>query len=122
MMKGADGTPLNIIKRIAAGDYMTFGMLLLQDENGVEINVIKKKHIQEGPESVTQAILQKWLTRGSPTCTYQHLIKRLRESELGRLAKDITNSLLNRKGMPGAIFASSFCFIEECAIMYIIFP
>ena len=29
-MKGADGKPLNIVQKIAAGDYMTFGMCLLQ--------------------------------------------------------------------------------------------
>ena len=97
-MKRGDGTPLKIIKRIAAGDYTTFGMLLLQDENGEEINVIKRNHIQEGTENVTQAILQEWLTRGSPTCTYQHLLNCLRESELGTLADDMTNSLLNIKG------------------------
>ena len=33
-MKGADGKPLKIIETVAAGDYMTFGMCLLKDENG----------------------------------------------------------------------------------------
>ena len=36
-MKGADGKPLRIVQTIAAGDYMTFGMCLLQDENGDEV-------------------------------------------------------------------------------------
>ena len=88
-MRGADGKPLKIIQAIAAGDYITFGMCLLQDENGMEIELIEKDHKQDGVESVTQAILKKWLTCGAPTCTYQHLIECLRQSELGALADNI---------------------------------
>ena len=89
-MKGADGNPLEIIPRIAAGDYMTFGMYLLQDENGHRVKLIKRDHRQDGTESVTQAIIQKWLTSGAaPTHTYQHLIECLRQSELGALAEEI---------------------------------
>ena len=36
-MKGADGKPLKIVQTIAAHDYTTFGMYLLQDENGVAV-------------------------------------------------------------------------------------
>ena len=92
-MKGADGNPLNIIPRIAAGDYTTFGMCLLQDENGVGVGLIEKTH--NGPVGVTYAIIQKWLTSGAAlTRTYQHLIECLREVELGVLAEDIENTLL----------------------------
>ena len=85
-LKTRDGKPLKIIQTIAAGDYETFGMFLLQDENGAAVKVIKKDH--DGAESVTQAILQHWLvTSGdSSTRTYQHLIECLRDSELGALA------------------------------------
>ena len=93
-MRGADGNPLRIIPRIAAGDYMTFGMCLLQDENGDQVKLIKKDHRQDGTESVTQAIIQKWLTSGAaPIRTYQHLIECLRQPELGALAEDISNSI-----------------------------
>ena len=89
-MKGADGKNLKIIPRIAAGDYSTFGMYLLQDENGCEVEVIRKDHRQDGVESVVQAILIKWLTRGAaPTRTYQHLIECLRKSKLVALAENI---------------------------------
>ena len=40
-MKGADGEPLKIVQKIAAHDYTTFGMYLLQDENGEEVDVIE---------------------------------------------------------------------------------
>ena len=87
--EGADGKPLNIVKKIAAHDYTTFGMYLLQDENGEEVDLIEKDHISKGAESVTKEILKKWLTSDAPTRTYQHLIECLRQSELGALAEQL---------------------------------
>ena len=97
-MQGVDGKPLKIVQKIAAHDYTTFGMYLLQDENGEEVTLIEKDHIIKGAESVTQAILQKWLTSDAPTRTYQHLIECLRQSELGALAELIANT--TGQGMP----------------------
>ena len=93
-MKGADGKPLKIVQKIAAHDYTTFGMYLLQDENGEEVDIIEKDH--KGAEGVTKEILKKWLTSDAPTRTYQHLIECLRQSELGALAELIANTT----GMP----------------------
>ena len=90
-MKGADGKNLKVIPRIAAGDYVMFGMRLLQDENGDQVELIKRDHRQDGTESVIQAIIRKWLESGAaPT---QDLIECLRKSGLGALAKDIANAL-----------------------------
>ena len=63
-MEETDGTPLNIIERVAAGDYMTFGMCLLQDVNGDKVESIKRDR------------------------TYEHLIKCLNKSKLGTLIAD----------------------------------
>ena len=95
-MKGADGKPLKIIKTIAVHDYTTFGMYLLHDENGDEVALLKRNHIHDGAESITQAILQKWLTSDAPTRTYQHLIECLRQSELGALAELIANTTVGQ--------------------------
>ena len=92
-MKGADGKPLKIIETVAAGDYMTFGMCLLQDENGEKFRLIKRDQISKGTEAVTQSVLQKWLTSGAPTRTYRHLIECLEQSELGTLAEEIAAAL-----------------------------
>ena len=108
MMKSADGKPLKMIQKIAAGDYMTFGMLLLQDDNGEEVTVIKRDHIHDGAESVTQTVLIKWLTSGAPTCTYQHLIECLRQSELGALADNITEAT----GMPTYMCQTIFILLQ----------
>ena len=87
-MKGTDG--LNVIQKIAAGDYETFGMCLLQDENGVKVDLIKKNHSQGGAEGITCAILKEWLRDGPEhTRTYEHLMECLRESGLGALADGI---------------------------------
>ena len=90
-MKGQDGSDLKVVETIAAGNYELFGMFLLRDENGVAVGLLKKNHIHEGVDGITKALLKKWLTDPSPTapCTYQHLIKCLRQSHLGALADSI---------------------------------
>ena len=88
-MKGADGKPLKIIDKVSGGDYVTFGMCLLQDENCDKVELIEKDHKHKGAEGVTQAIIKTWLKSDSPTRTYQHLIECLRQSELGALAEQI---------------------------------
>ena len=93
-MKGADGKPLKIVQKIAAHDYTTFGMCLLQDENGEEVDIIEKDN--NGAESVTKEILKKWLTSGATPRTYQHLIDCLRQSELGALVELIEQGMLYR--------------------------
>ena len=98
MMQGADGKPLKIIETVAAGDYMTFGMCLLQDENGEQVGLIERDQINKGAEAVTRTIIQKWLTSGAaPTRTYQHLIECLRQSKLGALAEQIADIIVESK-------------------------
>ena len=95
-MIGTNGEPLDIVQKIAAGDYMTFGMCLLQDENGDEVELIKKNHKQDGAESVTQEIIKRWVTSDAPTRTYHHMIACLRMSRLGTLADDITTAIVGK--------------------------
>ena len=100
-MKGLDGQPLNIFKRIAgAGEhyYTLFGALLLNDEEQVEVNVIKMKHKNDSPEIVIGEFAQKWLMKGGPTCTYQHFIDCVKECELNNLA-DLIYDAIYRGGM-----------------------
>ena len=73
---------------------MTFGMCLLQDENGDAMELIEKNHKQNGAESVTQALLKRWLKSGAPTCRYGHMIECLRDSDLGALADDIITAIV----------------------------
>ena len=79
-----NGKPLKIIQRIAAQDYIEFGMHLLQDENGEGVRVIERNH--KDVKQVVRAIIVKWLASSEAPCTYQHLIECLRLSELGALA------------------------------------
>ena len=75
---------------------MTFGMCLLQDVNGDEVELIEKNHKQDGAESVTQALLKRWLKSGAHTCRYGHMIECLRDSDLGALADDITTAVVGK--------------------------
>ena len=95
-MKGADGKPLNIIQVISAKDFVAFGIYLLKDENETTVELIKKDHIHDGVESITRAILKRWLESTAAPCTYQHLIDCLRLTNgLDGLAELITESLSN---------------------------
>ena len=91
-MKGVDGRSLSVLGRIAT-NYYRFGMNLLQDSNCVEVDIIVNNHNHNGTEAVVLEILKKWLHMGGSTCTYQYLMDRLRESELGSLADEIKESL-----------------------------
>ena len=104
-MKTGDGRHLRIIEIIAAGDYVMFGMCLLQDENGEQVELIKKNYMHDGPQGITEAILKKWLTSGASTCTYQHLIECLIQSQLARLANDISITV----GDEGIAYSGHFC-------------
>ena len=96
-MSGTDG--LNVIQKIAAGDYGNFGMLLLQDENGVKVDLIRKNNRQEGAEGITRAIVSEWLNNGPKhTRTYDHLMECLRESGLGALADNIAEGTTGGTG------------------------
>ena len=92
-MTGENESPLRIIETIAAGDYETFGMFLLQDDNGVKVRLLKKDHIHEGVMGITQAIMQKWLTSDVPTHTYEHLIQCLKQSGQVALAERVTSAV-----------------------------
>ena len=90
-MKGADGNSLEIIQKIAAGDYERFGTHLLQDANGTRVKLLKKNN--NDPESVTWKILQQWLESDAAPHTYQHLMECLQISGLSALAVSIGNAI-----------------------------
>ena len=88
-MKDLAGNSVNIITTIAAGNYTIFGMILLQDPNGVAVRLIEKNCMNRGAgaEGISQAILQEWLTSGEQVSrTYQYLIECLRQSDFDALA------------------------------------
>ena len=112
-MKGLDGNPLNIFKRIAGGgDYMLFGALLLKDEEQVDVKVIKMKHKNDSPEIVVGEFAQKWLEKGGPTCTYQHFIDCVREYELNDLA-DLIHDAIHREGTQQPIMSFNVNFVSQ---------
>ena len=93
-MEKIDGSDLKFIETVAGNYTPLFGIFLLSDENGSEVKVLETEH-KPGTEAVVIAIITKWLTKGSPDapCTYEHLIRCLREARLGALAEDLADAL-----------------------------
>ena len=52
-MKGTKFTPLKFIERVDAGDYTTFGIHLLQDENGADHRQKNAKTPLKRPQTKT---------------------------------------------------------------------
>ena len=94
-MKGKDGKNLNIIRKIA-NEYQSFGIELLKDDNGDNVEAIRSNHINKGVEAIATAILQEWLNDGGPTCTYTYLIECIRAVRLGALAEEIRLAITKR--------------------------
>lgn len=94
-MKTDIGKPLNVIKKIAAGQYTSFGIYLLQDEYGESVKLLKKDN--NGAEEVTRSIIQQWLTNGGPNCTYSHFIDSLRAANFGCLVDEVSKIIEKSK-------------------------
>lgn len=68
--------------------YMIFGIFLLNDKTGSLVNSIKKA-CKNDPEDIIWAILEEWLTGKGKPCTWETLIKTLRDCEITSLADQI---------------------------------
>ena len=79
---------INIPQQIGT-DFMKFGILLLEDENGARIQSIVHK-FRDDPEQITMNVLQEWIAgRGKLPVSWDTLIEVLRDIDLGTLADDI---------------------------------
>ena len=75
---------MNAIETIAANDYESFGMFLLEDKNGKRVDLIKED--VSGAVKITTKIIQTWLkTTGTPH-TYRYLIECVRKAGMGAFA------------------------------------
>lgn len=82
-IKAPDG--LNIIESIAAKDYRTFAMFLLDDDNGNKVDMIKKSNPNADVPGVVEAIINKWLDVPDPVPTYSHFVECLKDADMGAL-------------------------------------
>ena len=82
---------INIPKQIST-EYFSFGILLLNDENGVYINTIVSKY-RENAEKINLEILRLWIAgRGKPV-SWDVLVEVLKDIGLETLARDIKDGL-----------------------------
>lgn len=81
---------INIVERIGS-DYESFGIQLLNDEEGVIVGAIEDDCNGKSAK-ITKAILKRWLNKGkSPT--WETLVKVLRVVSLNGLADDVCEAL-----------------------------
>ena len=82
------GTNINVIQRIGV-NYSTFGIFLLNDDNGTLVDALKFQHLLIA-ENITRDILQRWLAGGGrQPVSWATLIGVLRQSSLNTLADQI---------------------------------
>ena len=80
-------------------------------------NSSRRTTSSKGAESVTEAILQKWLTSDAPTLTYHHLIECLRQSELSALSA-LAEQLITTVGQGMLYSQHSYSIIGRHSIVH----
>ena len=79
---------INVPEEIGS-EYTSFGILLLEDDNGSRIRDIANKHRDDG-KKIAIEILQEWLVgKGRQPVTWQTLVEVLKDAGFSELAKDI---------------------------------
>ena len=79
---------INIPQEIGT-KYKTFGILLLEDSNGVRVDALELEH-RFNSELINSKILQEWIAgKGKHPVTWKTLTEVLRDVELRTLAEDI---------------------------------
>ena len=73
-------------------EFYTFGIFLLNDETGSQMDILKNQ-CQGKPKEVTRMILQQWLMGNGLPVTWESLIKTLRDIKLPAMADKIQENL-----------------------------
>ena len=89
----ANGTKVSIPTQIGS-EYRTFGILLLQDDNGKFVSNIVHGEKENGVEGIVISIIMEWLQgRGRLPVSWRTLIEVLREMNLKVLAHAVEGKL-----------------------------
>ena len=88
------GGKVNLVEYIAP-DYFTFGILLLEDDNGAKICALQKK-LMKNATDICRQVLMLWLKgMGKQPVTWSTLVTVLQESDLNQLAQNIADMKLS---------------------------
>ena len=85
---------INIAEQIGT-NYFLFGVLLLNDKTGVEINAIATKH-REDAEQINLQILRLWIGGKGKPLSWDTLINVLKAIGLNNLTGDIQESIQHK--------------------------
>ena len=80
------------IPREVGGNCYTFGIFLLNDRTGCQVDSFRREY-QSDAESVVQRILQEWLKGNGLPVTWDSLIKALKDTNLLTMAHQIQGNL-----------------------------
>ena len=116
-MKGADGKPSenssNLLLMTTQHSVCVSYKMIMEKRSNSSRRTISAKVLQ----SVTEAILQKWLTSDAPTLTYHHLIECLRQSELSALSA-LAEQLITTVGQGMLYSQHSYSIIGRHSIVH----
>ena len=87
------GKYINIPEQIST-NYLTFGVLLLNDETGAEVTAIIKEH-RENATQINLEILRWWIGGKGQPLSWDTLVSVLEDIRLCTLAGDIKDRLHN---------------------------
>ncbi len=83
---------MNILNEIGV-EYYDFGILLLNDDNGKEMDGLVHKHLKDS-KPILRDIIKLWLQGKGMAVTWQSLISVLKDMGLTALAERIQFSIL----------------------------
>lgn len=88
------GRKVNLAVKISP-DYFTFGIQLLEDDNGEQICALEKE-LMKNPENICRQIFMLWLQgKGKQPVTWSTLVTILHEIDLNQLAQSIADVKLS---------------------------
>jgi len=85
------GSDINIPQQIGT-NYFSFGVLLLNDETGAEVNAITTQY-RDNAQQINLEILRMWIGGKGQPLSWDTLIDVLKATGLNTLAGDIQDSL-----------------------------
>ena len=103
----AQGKCINIPEQIS-DKYMTFGILLLNDDNGAIVNEISLRYLKDHVQ-INIDILRRWINgEGRLPVSWETLTACLRDTGLSKLADDIQQNIETFEGN-STVYVNNLC-------------
>ena len=91
----SDGSQINILEKVGV-KYFDFGLFLLNDDSGTQVNIIKENN-KGDIISIVREIVQKWIAGNGRPVSWVTLISVLKDIQLRCLAEDIESATVRHE-------------------------